>query len=100
MYKAVIMRIAVRFRGPIAGRMGTSEVSMDVEKDASLRELLRKLIESRKEVRAVWTTPEQLDQNTLLLRNEIDTELTGGLDTQLSNGDTVVILPLVHGGQT
>ena len=94
----VIMRAAVRFRGPIAGRLGILEVTMEIENDTSLRGLLQRLIDTRKEVRAVWTNPEQLNQNTLLLRNGVDTELTGGLDTLLTNGDTVVILPLVHGG--
>lgn len=94
----IVMRITVRFRGPIAGRMGTPETSLDFEDTVSIRDLLRRLIDARDEVRGVWSTPEQLNQNTLLLRNGVDIELTGGLDTRLGNGDSVVILPLVHGG--
>jgi molybdopterin converting factor small subunit len=94
----IVMRITVRFRGPIAGRMGTTEASLDLEGNVSLRELLRKLIDTKEEVRTVWPSPEQLNQNTLLLRNGVDAELTGGLETLLSDGDSVVILPLVHGG--
>lgn len=92
------MRITVRFRGPIAGRMGTPETSVDLEGNVSLRELLQKLIDTKNEVKGVWASPEQLNQNSLLLRNGVDAELTGGLETQLSSGDNVVILPLVHGG--
>jgi molybdopterin converting factor small subunit len=94
----ILMRITVRFRGPIAGRMGTAETNLDFEGNVSLRELLRRLIDAKEEVRGVWPSPEQLNQNTLLLRNGVDVELTGGLETPLSNGDSVVILPLVHGG--
>lgn len=92
------MRINVRFRGPIAGRMGMTETTLDFDGKVSLRELLQKLIDTKEEVRGVWSSPEQLNQNTLLLRNGVDVELTGGLQTPLSNGDSVVILPLVHGG--
>jgi molybdopterin converting factor small subunit len=95
---AIDMRITVKFRGPIAGRMGTPEIRLEFERDVNLRELLRKLIDTKEEVRGVWSSPEQLNQNSLLLRNGVDIELTGGLETRLSNEDNVVILPLVHGG--
>ena len=34
----------------------------------------------------------------LVLVNETDWELTGGVDTELSEGDTVVFISTLHGG--
>ncbi len=97
---ANVMRITVRFRGPITTRVGKAEIEMEVDRETSLRALLETLIVRESNIGATWASPEQICQNTLMLCDGVDVELTGGLDTKLKNGNSVVILPLVHGGQT
>jgi len=94
------MRITVRFRGPITTRVGKAEIEIEVDRETSLRGLLETLIVTERNIGAVWTNPEQICQNTLMMCDGVDVELTGGLDTKLRNGNSIVILPLVHGGQT
>jgi molybdopterin converting factor small subunit len=56
------------------------------------------LFEREKSVREIWDNVEKMDQEAMILVNEVDIGLTGGLDTILKQGDELVVLPLVHGG--
>ncbi len=76
-----------------------SEVyEIEVEDGKNLKTALEQLISTHDEVKEHWQSPEQMDRETLLLRNEVDIGLLKGLDTPLEDGDLLVILPLVHGG--
>ena len=92
------MIIRVRFRGPLATRMPTEVFEIEVENGRNLKAVLEQLISNHDEVMKHWQSSEQMDRETLLLRNEIDIGLFQGLDTILEDGDMLVILPLVHGG--
>ena len=93
-----IMIVRVRFRGPLATRMPTEVYEIEVEKGMNLKTVLEQLISTSEEVKEHWKSPDQMDRETLLLRNEVDIGLLNGLDTTLEDGDLLVILPLVHGG--
>ena len=71
---------------------------LEMDKGACLSDLLQVVIDNESEIREIWASPEQLDKETLILCNDIDIGLTGGLKTVLKNEDSLVILPLVHGG--
>ena len=71
---------------------------VDIEDGASLGMTLKRLIKSEEAVEKVWTDTDKMDREALILRNESDVGLTGGLETVLKDGDKIVILPLVHGG--
>ena len=60
--------------------------------------VLQILIEQEESVREVWDNHDRMDREALILRNEVDVGLTGGLGTILEDGDNLAILPLVHGG--
>ncbi|MFQ5831334.1 MAG: MoaD/ThiS family protein [Candidatus Thorarchaeota archaeon] len=92
------MRVKVRFRGPVSHQMGSQQYHVDVDEGTDLQSFLQTLIDKEKGIRSVWTDPETMDREALILCNEIDIGLTGGLETKLKEGDEVVILPLVHGG--
>ncbi len=92
------MIVTVRFRGPLSNQMDSDSGKIDVSEDASLRDLLTLLITKNDTVKDTWNSPEQIDRDTLILRNEVDVGLSGGLETKLTDGDVFVILPLVHGG--
>lgn len=92
------MIVRVRFRGPLAAKMPSEVYEVELKDGGSLQLALELLISNYEEVRNVWESPQQMDRETLLLRNEVDIGLLDGLETPLDDGDLLVILPLVHGG--
>ena len=73
-------------------------MEIELKSGASLSDLLRKVIDREKSVKEVWDSPEVIDRDALVLCNEADIGLSGGLETKLTEGDVIVILPLIHGG--
>jgi molybdopterin converting factor small subunit len=94
----MVMRVTVRLRGPIAVRVEIPVFPIEIGKDSTLGEVLQTLLNNHDEVRKLWKNPELIDRDALILLNEVDTALTGGLKSKVVEGDHVVILPLVHGG--
>jgi len=92
------MRITVQFRGPLAKQFREGNIKIECKEGANLSGLLTKLLEKEDRVRDVWANPETMDRDALILCNESDIGLTGGLETKLSDGDVLVVLPLIHGG--
>ncbi|MFX1415195.1 MAG: MoaD/ThiS family protein [Promethearchaeota archaeon] len=92
------MRVTIRFRGPLANQMTNQQYSMDVDDGSSLRTVLQTLVDREEAVERTWTDPETMDREALILCNETDIGLTGGLETSLKEGDELIVLPLVHGG--
>jgi molybdopterin converting factor small subunit len=92
------MRVTVQFRGPLAKQIQEGRIDIDCVDGSSLLDVFTELIEREKDVREVWSSPETMDRDALILHNESDIGLTGGLETKLSDGDVLVVLPLIHGG--
>jgi molybdopterin converting factor small subunit len=92
------MRVEIRFRGPLAAKEGMRKFNMNLKDGTNLGEFLEILIESEEAVRGIWTDPEIIDREALILRNGTDVGLTGGLTTVLEDDDRILVLPLVHGG--
>ncbi len=92
------MPVRIVFKGPLAQSLGTSEVNINAEKPTTIREVLVELIERYSEAQKIWPTPEMVDQESLILYNGADIALMDGLDTRINDGDSVTILPLIHGG--
>ena len=93
-----IMKVTLHFRGPLAKEFKEGNIDVELETDASLSDLLRKVIEREESVRDVWDSPEVIDRDALVLWNGADIGLSGGLDTKLSDDDVIIVLPLIHGG--
>ena len=91
------MRVSIHFRGPISQRL--QEGSIEVEVDTgSLQSVLKMILEKDPYLMVIWASAEEMDRDALILVNDVDIGLTGGLETPLKDGDRVSILPLVHGG--
>jgi molybdopterin converting factor small subunit len=78
--------------------MRTPAFHVEVRENATLRNLLEELLRKEENVSEIWNSPESIDSEALVLLNEVDVGLTGGLETELSDGDEIIVLPLVHGG--
>jgi molybdopterin converting factor small subunit len=92
------MRVALQFKGPLAKKFQGKTIDIEVENNATLLDLFTMVIEREEAVREQWSTPEHIDRDALVLCNETDIGITGGLATKLNEGDAVVVLPLIHGG--
>ncbi|MFW9809911.1 MAG: hypothetical protein ACFFE6_11105 [Candidatus Thorarchaeota archaeon] len=92
------MKIIVQFRGPLAKQLHDGKIVVDCSDGCSLFEALTKLIETDRIVYDVWSSPETMDRDALILCNDSDIGLTGGLETELNDGDVLIVLPLIHGG--
>ncbi len=92
------MRVAIRFRRPVGKLMRVPIFHVEVRENATLHNLLEVLLQKEENVSAIWNSPESIDSEALVLLNEVDVGLTGGLETELSDGDEIIVLPLVHGG--
>ncbi|UCE09091.1 MAG: MoaD/ThiS family protein [Candidatus Thorarchaeota archaeon] len=82
----------------MARTLNENSVNLELRKGSTVREAITVLIESNDSVRQVWTSPEHVDREALVMCNGADIGLTGGIDTVLGNEDEIVILPLIHGG--
>ncbi|TET07317.1 MAG: hypothetical protein E3J86_13520 [Candidatus Thorarchaeota archaeon] len=92
------MKITVQFRGPLAKQFRNGNIELECKEGVNLLLLLTKLLEKEDSVRDVWSNPETMDRDALILCNESDIGLTGGLETDLNDGDILIVLPLIHGG--
>ena len=92
------MKVTLQFRGPLAKKFQKGSIKIELENGATLSDLLNKVIEREESVREVWNSPEVIDRDALVLCNEADIGLSGGLHTKLNETDVIVVLPLIHGG--
>jgi molybdopterin converting factor small subunit len=93
-----IMKVTLRFRGPLAKKFQEGKIEINLGDGASLSDLLGEAIKQEDSIREVWDSPEVIDRDALVLCNEVDVGLSGGLATELNEGDVVTVLPLIHGG--
>ena len=93
-----IMRVALRFRGSLAKKFQEGVIELELDPASSLLDLLSVVIKKEECVREVWNSPQAIDRDALILCNEADIGLNEGLGTKLSDGDVIMVLPLIHGG--
>ena len=84
--------IRVEFVGGAKKSFGSASVDIDRESItvSSLLELLREM--------RIRGSPEIDAKNTLVAINGADTSATGGMSSVVLDGDTVSIIPVIHGG--
>ena len=93
-----IMKVTLQFRGPLAKKFQEGAIEIELDNDGSLLEMLSMVIQREESVREVWSSPDVIDRDALILCNETDIGLSGGLSTKLNEDDVIVVLPLIHGG--
>jgi molybdopterin synthase sulfur carrier subunit len=94
------MAITVKFIGALRHVSGAGELALDCTDDISIRELISEIT---KELPALKRSliDQQLEDpkpNVLILVNGKEISVLNGLETNLQNGDEVVLVPVVHGG--
>lgn len=93
------MKVYVRFLGFLTQTLGSSEITLELRDGASLEDLLNVITERGKEVkRALLDEEGGLPWNILVLINQREAGVLGGLKARLKDGDEVTVVPVSHGG--
>ena len=94
------MAITVKFIGALRHVSGVDELALDGKENISVREMMNEIT---KEMSALKQSliDQQLEDprpNALILVNGREISVLNGLETNLKNGDEIILVPVVHGG--
>ncbi len=94
------MSLTIRFVGSLRAASSRSKITLQFEKDVSLREVVERVVKEQPKLKKALIDSELEDPrtNVLILVNGKDISVLNGLDTALNKGDEVVLIPFVHGG--
>jgi MoaD family protein len=94
------MAITVKFVGAFRHFSGAGELELDREGLTSVGELVNELVKEVPEMESSLIDQHLANPgpNALILVNDREIGVSGGLDTKLKDGDVVVLVPVVHGG--
>jgi molybdopterin synthase sulfur carrier subunit len=94
------MAITVKFIGSLRHASGAGELALDRKGGISIRELMNEITEETPALKQSLIDPQLEDPrpNVLILVNSREISVLNGLETNLKDGDEVVLVPVVHGG--
>ena len=94
------MVITVKFVGAFRHFSGAGELELDCEGLTSVGELVNELVKEVPEIegRLIDQHLANPGPNALILVNDREIGVLGGLEAKLKDGDVVVLVPVVHGG--
>jgi molybdopterin synthase sulfur carrier subunit len=93
--------VEVKFLGVFRQFSGRNQIRVKLEKPATVREAIEKLTEAfSSEFRRMLVDPELKDPrpNALILVNGKEISVLKGLETEVEDGDEIVLVPVSHGG--
>jgi len=91
----------VRILGVFRGLSRKSWVSLETEEPTTVRKVIQKLTEAfSPEFKRILIDPELEDPrpNALILVNGREISVLRGLETEVNDGDEIVLVPVSHGG--
>jgi MoaD family protein len=94
------MAVTVKFIGALRGISGKGKLTIELEKEMSLSELVKKIVEKEPKLKRALIDPELEDPrpNALILVNGREISVLKGLETVVRDKDEVVFVPVIHGG--
>lgn len=91
--------VNIKYYGVIGALAGTKQETIQVPNNATLRDLLEKLIKIKNEsFKERLFKNNEIESDIIILINNVDYRLLQNLDTSLKNNDTITIISVVHGG--
>lgn len=95
------MNIRIRLFGLLKRAYGKNEVLIELSEGLRLKDLIYKIAEESPSLKHVLLDPELMDPrpNTVILVNGVEIGALNGLETEIKDGDEVVLIPVVHGGK-
>jgi len=94
------MGLTIKFIGALRKISGKTQLTIEYQQDMSVKELVTKLSQKMPELEKTFRDDSLNDSrsNALILVNGREISVLNGLETNLSNGDEIVFVPVVHGG--
>lgn len=95
------MNVKVKLLGVFRGLSGKSRLSIELDEPTIMRKLVEKLAESLSPKFKRALVDLELDDprpNTLILVNGREISVLHGLETEICDGDEVVLIPVSHRG--
>ncbi|MBS7622657.1 MoaD/ThiS family protein [Candidatus Bathyarchaeota archaeon] len=92
--------VRVRLLGAFRWASGMDQVELEIPEGADVRGVLEALFTQTAGLRSIIGkyTDLGLRSSMVILVNEVEVELLGGLETPLQAGDTLTLIPTAHGG--
>lgn len=97
----MVTTIEVRFLGIFRQVSGRSRILVRLEKAPTVRKTIEKLVEaSSSQFKHAFVDPVLNDPrpNALILVNGKEISVLEGLETEIEDGDEIVLVPVSHGG--
>ncbi|HUJ85123.1 MAG TPA: MoaD/ThiS family protein [Candidatus Acidoferrales bacterium] len=94
------MVLTIKFIGAMRHLTGKTQLTLNYEKETSLKELLVKISQETPALEKSISDQQTTDSNfnALILVNGREISVLNGLETKLYDGDELVFIPVVHGG--
>ncbi len=94
------MAVTVKFIGALRHAVGTEKLVLSGLEGFSVKKLLEEVTSNCVSLRKTLINPHLEDPrtNALILVNSREISVLDGLETELKDGDEVVLIPVVHGG--
>lgn len=94
------MVLTLKFIGALRHISGKTQMTVNIEKEISLKELLANISQQMPELEKSFSDQQAGDavSNGLILVNGREISVLNGLETKLYDGDEIVFVPVVHGG--
>ena len=94
------MVLTVRFVGSLRASAKRNKLTLALKKKVSVGEAIKRIIKEQPKLKRVLIDPELDDPkiNSLILVNGKEISVLEGVDTELKDGDELVLIPVVHGG--
>jgi len=97
----MVTNVEVKFLGVFRQFSGRNRVPVKLEKPATIGKAIEKLVEAfSSEFKRTLVDPELEDPrpNALILVNGKEIGVLQGLETEVEDGDEIVLVPVSHGG--
>ena len=94
------MAIKIKFIGSLRNLSGKKQLSLPFKEGTLVKNLISKICQEIPEFKTAFSDSELNNSrfNTLILINGKEISVLKGYDTQLSDDDEIVFVPVVHGG--
>jgi len=94
------MTIIVKFIGSLRNFFGESNAIFNCENEISIKELINRIINKKPNIKEILISSrnDEFQLNSLVLVNGVEISVLRGLETKLSNGDKITLIPVIHGG--
>lgn len=94
------MPLTIKFVGALRHLSGKTSTTLDIQQDATVKSVVDAIRQQFPALKHTFTDGDLNDSrsNSLVLVNGVEISVLAGYETIVSEGDEIVLVPVVHGG--